>query len=74
MMPYSVKASVDGHTVLATAKTAKAAFAKAIEWQIAKQLDHVTINDGRDDYSIAEFSAKMALAEITVTERSFDSF
>jgi hypothetical protein len=73
-MPYSVKAIVDGHTVLATAGTAKAAFAKAVEWQVAKLLDDVRINDGRSNYSIAEFSAKMALAEITVTERSFDSF
>jgi hypothetical protein len=73
-MLYSVKAIFDGDTVLATAGTAKAAFAKAVEWQVAKRLRDVTISDGRSDYSIAEFSAKMALAEITVTERSFDSF
>lgn len=73
-MSFLVKATVDGHTLSALATTAKEAFAKAIEWQVARQLDVVTISDGRNDYSIAEFSAKMALAEITVTERSFDSF
>jgi hypothetical protein len=67
MLPYSVKAIVDGHTVLATAVTAKAAFAKAVEWQIAKQLDDVTISDGRNDYSIAEFSTEIAHSEIAAT-------
>jgi hypothetical protein len=58
-MLYSVKANVDGHTVLAAAGTAKAAFAKL--------LGDVTISDGRNDYSIAEFSTAMAHSEIAVT-------
>lgn len=70
-MAYSVKATVDGHTVLAAAGTAKAAFAKAIEWQVTKQLGDVTISDGRQDYSIAEFSAAMAHAEIVATWRDY---
>lgn len=66
-MPYSVKAIVDGHTVLAATATAKAAFSKAVEWQIARQLGEITISDGRSDYSIEEFSEAMAQSEITAT-------
>ena len=73
-MSFTVCATVDGHSVVAPAETAKQAFAKAIEWKIVQQFADVAINDGSKNYSIAEFSAKMALAEITVTERSFDSF
>lgn len=73
-MSFTVCATVDDHSVAAPAETAKEAFAKAIEWKVAQQFADVTINDGSKEYSIAEFSAKMALAEITVTERSFDSF
>ena len=72
-MSFIVCATVDGHSIVASAETAKEAFAKAIEWEV-QQLAEVTISDGSKNYSIAEFSAKMALAEITVTERSFDSF
>ncbi len=35
-MPFSVKATIDGHTITAPAETAKDAFAKAIDWRIAK--------------------------------------
>ena len=73
-MSFTVCARVDGHSVVAPAETAKEAFAKAIEWKIVQQFADVAISDGSKNYSIAEFSAKMALAEITVTERSFDSF
>ena len=73
-MSFTVQATIDGHTIVAPAETAKEAFAKAIEWQAAQHLADVAISDGSKNYSIAEFSAKMALAEITVTERSFDSF
>ena len=66
-MSYSVKATVDGHTVLAAAGTAKLAFAKAVDWQVAKQLNNVTISDGSKDYSIAEFAEVMEHSEIVVT-------
>lgn len=66
-MLYSVRATIDGHTVLAAAATAKAAFAKAVEWQVAKRLGDVTISDGSNDYSIADFSAAMADSEIVAT-------
>ena len=73
-MSFSVQATVDGHRIVAPADTAKEAFAKAVDWQVSKQFAGITISHGRANYSIAEFSAKMALAEIAVTERSFDSF
>ncbi len=73
-MSLTVQATIDGHIVLAPTETAKEAFAKAIEWHVVQQFADVAISDGGKNYSIAEFSAKMALAEITVTERSFDSF
>ncbi len=73
-MPYKLEAMSSGHVISACTKSAEEAYAKAIEWQIAKQFTDVTISDGRKNYSIAEFAAKMALAEISVTERSFDSF
>lgn len=62
-MPFTVKARIDGHVISARVKTAKAAFAKAVDWQVAKQLDDVVISDGRNDFSIAEFSEHMALIE-----------
>ena len=67
-MPFVVQAKIDGHTVQGRAVTAKEAFAKAIEWRVAHQFDDVTISDGSNDYSIAEFSGKMALSEIAATE------
>lgn len=73
-MSFMVCATVDGHSIVAPSETAKEAFAKAIEWQVVQQFADVAISDGSKNYSIAKFSAKMALAEITVTERSFDSF
>ena len=73
-MSFSVQATVDGHIILAPANTAKDAFAKAVDWQVSKGFVDITISHGRENYSIAQFSEKMALAEIAVTERSFDSF
>jgi hypothetical protein len=69
-MPFAVKATIDGHIVSIPADTAKEAFAKAIDWQVAKQINDVAISDGSNDYSIAEFSAMMALSEIAATERN----
>jgi hypothetical protein len=58
---------IDGHIVSVPADTAKEAFAKAIDWQVAKQINDVAISDGSGSYSIAEFSAKMAFSEIAAT-------
>ncbi len=63
-----MKVTVDDHLVSIPATTAKEAFAKAVEWQVAKHLQNVLISDGSKNYSIAEFSAEMALSEITDTE------
>lgn len=68
-MRFTVKATIDGHTITAPVETAKDAFAKAIDWQIAKQVEDVAISDGSKNYSITEFSAAMALSEIADTPR-----
>ena len=69
-MPFHVHAYVDDHLLEATARTAKAAFAKAIEWDVVGRLKDVSINDGTRSYSIAEFASVMALAEIANTAAS----
>ena len=69
-MPFAVTATIDGHIVSISADTAKEAFAKAIDWQVGKQINNVAISDGSDNYSIAEFSAKMAFSEIAATVRN----
>jgi hypothetical protein len=66
-IPFLVQAYVDGHTLRATAETAKVAFAKAIEWHVVERLADVSISDGTGSYSIAEFSSVMALIEIAST-------
>jgi hypothetical protein len=43
---FHVHAYVDDHLLEATARTAKAAFAKAIEWDVVGRLKDVSINDG----------------------------
>jgi hypothetical protein len=69
-MIFHVHAYVDDHMFKATAKTARDAFAKAIEWHIVGKLTDISISDGNRSYSIAEFASVMALAEIRNTEAS----
>ena len=69
---FHVHAYVDDHLLEATARTAKAAFAKAIEWDVVGRLKDVSINDGTRSYSIAEFASVMALAEIANTAASVE--
>jgi hypothetical protein len=69
-MPFLVKAYVDGHSLAAIAEAGKDAFAKAIEWHVARKLTDVSISDGTRSYSIVEFSSVMALAEIAATIRT----
>ena len=66
-MPFLVQACLDDHTLAVTTATAKEAFAKAIEWQLAGRFDSVTISDGTNIYSIEAFSVAMALLEIAKT-------
>jgi hypothetical protein len=51
-----VRAYVDVYALTVTAKTAKDAFASAIEWHVVGKLTDVSINDGTRSYSIVEFS------------------
>ena len=66
-MPFVVKAFYDDHALTVTTETAKEAFAKAVEWQVAERFTDVTIRDGIKSYTIAEFASVMALAEIANT-------
>ena len=63
-MSFLVKACLDDRTLSVMTATAKKAFAKAIEWQLAGRFDRVTISDGTNTYSIEAFSVAMALLEI----------
>ena len=69
-MIFHVHAYVDDHMFKATAKTARDAFAKAIEWHVVGRLTDISISDGTRSYSIAEFASVMALAEIANTAAS----
>ena len=66
-MPFSVKAYYADHPLTVTTKTAKEAFAKAVEWHVVEKFSGVSIHDGARMYSIAEFSSVMALIEIANT-------
>ena len=73
-MIFHVHAHVDDHMFKATAKTARDAFAKAIEWHVVGRLTDISISDGTRSYSIAEFASVMALAEIANTEASAEQY
>ena len=49
-MSFLVKACLDDRTLSVMTATAKKAFAKAIEWQLAGRFDSVTISDGTNTY------------------------
>ena len=62
-----VQACLDDHTLAVTTATAKEAFAKAVEWSIARK-GHGRLNlHGSRSYSIDEFASAMALLEIAKT-------
>jgi hypothetical protein len=66
-MPFLVQASSDGETLAVTTATAKEAFAKAVEWQVAGKCTQVTISDSITTYSTDAFALAMALLEIAKT-------
>lgn len=66
-MPFVVKAHIHDLTLTANAETAKEAFAKAVEWHVAKRFHGVSISDGHKRFTIAEFSWTMASQEIANT-------
>jgi len=72
-MPYFIEGWIDDCKLTATARTAKQAFAEAIDWHVAKQFSAVSIRDGSRTYSIPEFSELMALQQIADTRSYTDS-
>ncbi len=66
-MPFEIMGSIDDCILTAHAETAKEAFAKAVEWQVANGVRGVSITDGGRRFTVAEFSWKMASAEIAET-------
>ena len=66
-MPFVVKAHIDDLMQTASAETAKEAFAKAVEWHVAKRFRGVSISDGHKSFTIAEFAWTMASQEIADT-------
>ena len=66
-MAFVVQAQIDDHALSATTETAKEAFSKAVEWQVAHKLACVTISDGVRSYTITDFASAMAFLEIANT-------
>lgn len=66
-MAYLVEGWIDDCKLTATARTARKAFAEAIEWHIVRQFVGVSICQGGRKYSIADFAEAMALREIADT-------
>ena len=62
-----VQAQIDDHALSATTETAKEAFSKAVEWQVAHKLACVAISDGVRSFSITDFASAMAFLEIANT-------
>jgi hypothetical protein len=66
-MPFVIEGYIDDFKLEARARTAKKAFAEAIEWHVFRQFSAVSIRDGRRSYSIPEFADAMALQQIADT-------
>jgi hypothetical protein len=66
-MSFSVRGFYHNNPLTLTCETAKEAFAKAIEWHIIENLSDISISQGANSYTIAEFSLAMALNEISST-------
>jgi hypothetical protein len=66
---FEVRGWVEDCRLTAKTKTAKEAFAKAVEWQVAHGIRGLSISDGYRRFTVAEFSWTMASAEITETVR-----
>jgi hypothetical protein len=66
-MPFVVKAHIDDLTLTVNVETPKEAFAKAVDWHVAKGFRNISISDGYKRFTIAEFSWTMASQEIANT-------
>src|SRR5882757_2272833 len=54
-MSFVVNAHIDDVRLIANAETAKEAFAKAVEWHVAKGFRAVSISDGHKRFTVAEY-------------------
>ena len=68
-MSFEIRGRVEDCILTAHAETAKEAFAKAVEWQVANGIRGVSISDGSRRFTVAEFSWKMASQEIASTTK-----
>jgi hypothetical protein len=59
-MSFEIMGSIDDCILTAHTETAKEAFAKAVEWQVANGVRGVSITAGGRRFTVAEFSWKMA--------------
>ncbi len=66
---FEIRGWVEDCLLTAKAETAKEAFAKAVEWQVANGIRRLSISDGCRRFTVAEFSWAMASAEIAETVR-----
>ena len=62
-MRFTVKAKVDDHVVSASARTAREALAKAIEWHVALRLSDVVIVCEDDTFTVMEFAEWLSRSE-----------
>jgi hypothetical protein len=67
-MPFLVRGFYNNNDcMMLTRRTAKEAFAKAVEWHVVKGFRPVSISDGVKEYTIAEFASLMARRQIART-------
>ena len=65
-MLFCVSAHIDDHVLIRTTRSAKEAFAEAVDWHV-KKLPKVRISDGTRSYSVLEFAETMAMSDMTST-------
>lgn len=66
-MPFEVKAYLYGRSQTAHTDSAREAFALAVEWQVADCAWGVSISNGNNCFTVAEFAWAMASREIADT-------
>ena len=54
-MPFSVKAYYADHPLTVTTKTAKEAFAKAVEWHVVERFTNVSISRAENAIPLPSF-------------------
>ena len=66
-MPFVVKAHISDAILTSNEETARDAFAKAVEWHVAKRLANVSISDGNREFTIVDFASAMASTDMANT-------